>query len=314
MQFGFLFIVIILGILCLLNIWVLKSVWYKNFIHMFEKFKDVPFNLEIVNIGSGLSLFDFDWENETTNGFNLAVWPEDFRYDLKILKNYKKNFQKDAIIVIVASHLSFVENKHLYAPQFLEKYINILPYREIEISYIGYILYKYFPSIRFLRHWKEILKEKKLMTCYQELDNIDSKKKRTELAQELYYGWLRTNPLLSDLEDGMQAEKMSNIIQGKQNDLQELIDFCIDSMLRPVILIPPVSQYLRTKISQEFIENFLYVPLKKFKERNIPIFDYYSDDRYKQMDLYSNGLFLQKEARKNFTKQFIKDLKKMENI
>lgn len=313
-RFVFLLIVIITVIICLLNIWVLKSVWYRNFTHIFEKFKNVPFNLEIANIGSGPSLFDFDWENETVNGFNLAVWPEDFRYDLKILKRYKRNFKEDAIIIVVVCPLSFGENKYLNTPQFLERYINVLPYREIELPYIWYILYKYFPSIRFLRHWKKILKEKKLETYYQELDNIDNEKKRTELAQELYYGWLKSNPLLSDLEDGMQSDRMSDIIQNRQNDLQELIDFCINSMLRPVIVIPPVGQYLKRRISQEFAENFVYIPLKKFKERNIPIFDYYNDDKYEQMDLYSNGLFLQKEARKNFTKQFLKDIKRMENI
>lgn len=80
-----------------------------------ESFPNLPNNLDIVNIGSGISDQNFDWSIlPEVRGFNFAIRPEDFRYDARIIKNYGNHVKKGGIVIVVVCPLSFGKNEYLY--------------------------------------------------------------------------------------------------------------------------------------------------------------------------------------------------------
>ena len=63
--------------------------WRKDLNELSDRFASIPKELDVVNIGSGPSYYDFDWSAvPEISGFNMAVAPEDFRYDARIIKHY----------------------------------------------------------------------------------------------------------------------------------------------------------------------------------------------------------------------------------
>ena len=97
-------------------------------------FKNIPDGLDVVNIGSGPSLHDFDWSAvPEINGYNLAVSPEDFRYDARMIRNYGHHLKTGGVVVIVICPLSFAENEYLYRDSFSEKYVGLLPKKDVDL-------------------------------------------------------------------------------------------------------------------------------------------------------------------------------------
>lgn len=108
-----------------------------------ESFPNLPNNLDIVNIGSGISDQNFDWSIlPEVRGFNFAIRPEDFRYDARIIKNYGNHVKKGGIVIVVVCPLSFGKNEYLYKNYFNEKYIRILPFEDVDVSLFRYVLFK----------------------------------------------------------------------------------------------------------------------------------------------------------------------------
>ena len=87
-------LLIIFLIIILLNFLYIRTNDYKNKISQLEKFKKVPTELEIINLGSSYSRNAFDYNLTNYKGFNFALQPQSLSYDFRILKNYKDNIKK----------------------------------------------------------------------------------------------------------------------------------------------------------------------------------------------------------------------------
>lgn len=275
-----------------------------------ETFSNIPCNLDIVNIGSGPSFYDFDWSAvPEISGYNMAVAPEDFRYDARIIKHYGNYVKKGGVVVVVVvCPLSFGENSYLYKDSFSEKYVSILPISDVDLPKWKYILYKNLP----LTLKGKLLVLRVTRCLRRRLQMIFNKEVSTKLSpmEELYLGWLSENKYLNDLKDPAQAEYYRVVFKEKENDLKKVIANCFEQELKPVIVIPPMSDELRGYISDDFIKSFVYDNLKSIADEGTPILDYIDDKRYKSKEYYTNGLFLTPEMRKYFTKAVWEDIKK----
>lgn len=108
-----------------------------------NRFSNIPNGLDIANIGSGPSYYDFDWSAILEiSGYNMAIAPEDFRYDARIIKHYGNHVKRDGAVVVVVCPLSFGKNDYLYKDSFSEKYVPILPASDVDLPKWKYSLYK----------------------------------------------------------------------------------------------------------------------------------------------------------------------------
>lgn len=98
-------IIIVCVTLCVLivaNYCYKRTNCYHNklkFVNCFSK-EDVPYGIEIVNLGSGYARFSYDYSNMERKGFNFAHSPQCLRYDFKMLKQYKEHLKKNCIVLI----------------------------------------------------------------------------------------------------------------------------------------------------------------------------------------------------------------------
>lgn len=278
-----------------------------------KRFLDIPNNLDAVNIGSGPSFYDFDWSAiPEILGYNMAISPEDFRYDARIIKHYGNHVKRGGVVVVVVvCPLSFGENDYLYKDSFSEKYVSILSASDVDLPKWKYSLYKNFPI--FLKCKKIILRV--LRGLCRRLQKFFSRKKNYTLSpiEALVNGWISNNKYLNDLKNPNQADYYRDVFKEKESDLKKVVDNCCVQELKPVVVIPPMSSGLRANISDEFIKSFVYDNLKSIADGGTPILDYIDDKRFNDESYYSNGLFLTPEKRKDFTKTVWEDIKNIYN-
>lgn len=267
-----------------------------------ESFPNLPNNLDIVNIGSGISDQNFDWSIlPEVRGFNFAIRPEDFRYDARIIKNYGNHVKKGGIVIVVVCPLSFGKNEYLYKNYFNEKYIRILPFEDVDVSLFRYVLFKKIPFIysfhlftrKCLYYIKvkiyRLIKKNKMTICLNPVDNTIK-------------GWIHDSPGLSNLTDPSQSKLFEKVFEEKKADLHTVINNCVEKELIPVLLVPPICNELYNKMSSEFLKSFMYDNLKDEINRGIPILDYSRNIDFTDDSFFVNGLFLNENKKKMFTK------------
>lgn len=273
---------------------------------IFDNFKYIPDKLDIVNIGSGISFNDFDWTSVSElKGYNLAVCPEDFRYDARIIKKFGCHIKKGGFVIIVVCPLSFGKNEYLYEDYFSEKYVGLLPPEDVDISMIKYFLYS---KIHFLYPLHTMMRKIVPYIKVKIKVLISGKIKEERQVIKTIRGWIHDSPGLTNLEDPGQARKFKDVFDEKKSGLRCIIDNCILQNLRPVILIPPMSDELFNKISLEFLNAFMYDNIKGEVERGIPLLDYLRDEELKSDSNYSNGIYLNDSAKKVFTNKVVHDI------
>ena len=77
----------------------------------------------------------------------------------------------------------------------------------------------------------------------------------------------------------------------------------------PVIAILPVTNYLYSRFTPEFIENHILAYIAEANEVKVPVKNYLTDERFTDPSLYINSFFFNTKGRKKFTKQFVEDLR-----
>lgn len=296
-----------------LNIIYKHSRAFNNRHQYIERFRKVPSDLDIVNIGSYPSYYDFDWSvAENLSGYNLAMGPEGFRYDSRIFEYYHPHIKKGGIVVVVVvCPLSFGDNDYMRSKGFSDRYVNILPESMVDLSHFRYFIKKYFPLIWDAKSVARSLIKKiiKPVLSYRNraMDDKDSAARIKENADNLVDGWLHTNPLLKNFKEAEQRIRFEPFFQENIKDLKSIIDSAILYNLKPVIVVPPVSKYLRSYFSEEFVNAFVFDNLRGFYDK-CAVFDHHNDCEYEDIDSYTNGLFLNREYAARFTQKVLKEL------
>ncbi len=304
----FLVLVVFVAFLCA-NFFYRKSTYFKFINKNLLKFNSIPRDIEVVNIGSFPSIYGFDWENQDcVRGFNLGVGPEEVYYDNKMFQFYVNTNKPSKLIVVHwITPLLFCENKYIRKIPYNIRYSAILPGRDVKVPLVLYYIEKYFPLIRKIIS-AIINRLKRIFTREQgkEIDRISSKTQ----ADLMIKGWLEQNPSLKDFKDISQYEANKEFIEYQLGQLTELVEFCKSKNITYLAVLGPVSEYIRSYFSDEFISAFVRDNLQKAGVGRNRILDYYDCKKYSSMNNYTNGLFLTEDARRIFTKDIVNELKK----
>ena len=93
--------------------------------------------------------------------------------------------------------------------------------------------------------------------------------------------------------------------------LKDLISFCMERELNPVLAIPPVHSSLGKKLTKVFRENYIHSFVRRVNEHNVPFLDYMDDKRFGEDKYFHNSFLMSEEGARKFTKIVMEDLKKM---
>lgn len=301
-----LLLVMIKPILLILNKLTQQTNWYKKKIEDVTKFrKNIPLNLDICNLGSNSGKFAFDYENTGLKGENWALSPQTLSYDFRLLRNYFSYLKEGATVLMPLCPFSscikdFEDDKynHKYYP-FLHP-ILILNYSQLTSEKVMRFVNKPFQASP-LRSILRILSD--IPTGNNKI--MDVKSLEVD-AYNFINNWKQQFSIL-DLDAPVSA-KNKDCITYNTNLLKEMISFCVERNLKPVIVIPPVTRVLSSKLSETFRENYIYSFIKEANTNQVVFLNYFDDERFADSNLYFNSNFLNPKGRKIFTGQVLKDL------
>jgi len=274
----------------------------------------VPGNLEIVNTGSTFSMYGFDYKYFGKRGFNFAIAPQPLEYDLKILRQYKHRLAANAIVVVaIVCPFEFSVDRY-EEDESNYKYYFFLDREKIN----GYSRGKEFMIKRFpvaLQLKKPVALAKSVI---KKLIGYDKRREAAEntpenvrqTASARISGWKKEFNL-PNVRDCGPDEKLLAAFEKTSDTLREILDLCGENKFRPVIINMPACREESGEFSESVIEEFYSRNLRRANACNVPVIDYFRDERFHDHSFYINADCLNDRGREFFAKVLIEDLKKL---
>lgn len=281
--------------------------YYKNKFIDTHKFKNIPKNLDIVNLGSNQPKFAFDYSKSNILGMNWGVGPQTLEYDFKILKNFHNYLKLNAKVLIAISPFQFfllnykddVSNHKYYNffnPSLIDNYSNLT--KKLYIEY---------PIITAKKQIFRIIKDTKpdnRLELEKNPMNKDEIKKDTQFWID---GWKKQFKI-NDLENIDLSDENKINIQKNIEILKNMINFCVERNFEPVLTIIPVTKELSGHFPNKFVQNHIIDYINQANEKNVSFLNYWKDERFEDESYYFNSFFMNKIGRVKFTEQVLKDL------
>lgn len=290
----------------LLNKLVRKTNWYKAKVGDGVKFcKNIPLDLDICNLGSASGNYAFKYENTGLKGENWALRPQTLSYDYRVLKNYFSYLKEGATVLIPLCPLSscikdFEEDKYNYKYYSFLHPILILNFSQKIYDKVMNFIYKPFissPVKSLIRIIKDIPVENVGVMSNEQLE-VD--------ALTFINNW-KKQFLITDLDLPVSDENKDCMIYNI-NLLNNIISFCLERKLKPVIVIPPITKSLSSKLSEKFRENYIYTFVRNANIHHVNFLNYIDDESLTDDKLFFNSYFLNKKGQNLFTVKVLKDL------
>jgi len=291
-----------------------KTNWYKNqfidikkFVSGLEYRDDLQRNYEVVNVGSNPAKFAFFYQDVI--GRNWSTGSQSLKSDFNILKYYHSYIKEGGTVIIPLVVFSSVFDDYLItAPSHYSKYYLILDKTLIDNYSLWFRLrHVTYPLLSNpLRALRALLKDdhedKRMRIDVQLLDKYDLERD----AQRWVNNWKEEfdiNDLDAPITQSNLDRKIANV-----SLLSEVISFCLERNLKPVVVLPPVTRALSSKFSETFRENYIYSFIKEANINQVLFLNYFDDERFTEPNLYFNSFFLNLKGRKIFTSQVLSDL------
>ncbi len=296
----------------ILNNLVKKTNWYKNTIPDISIYPgdkwyrdNLERNFDAVNLGSSSALYAFDYSSTRLKAFNWAMQPQSMDYSFKVLKQYFSILKKGGIVIIPFCPFSALSTKGKWPATYNDRYYYFLDPVLID-DYEQVALRRKYPLKAFPKaSIKHLIKDApakraNISTCNsdKEFEN-DAAKWITMWSNEFN---------ITNLDADISNENKAGM-QERRTTIENMLDFCIERDLRPIIVIPPMHPALSRKFSNTFRNNYIHSFLSPICEKhNVIIKDYIRDKRFTANALFYNSFFMSKEGAQLFTKTLFEEI------
>jgi len=307
-----LIVVILVGLALLANLLYKRIVLYDTQEEQIIRGKKMHNAYDVVSFGSSYARYAFDFSNSSLKGFNFGLLPQFLYYTDKMIRDYRKSYRDNALILIVLPDLVFAEpGKGKYGAQ---RYVKLLSRKVLEDEFTikGLLFVKLFPLLRpSLYNLKVCIKNamhyKDIVAEYNIEANSLNEEQVKDLARKRCKDWIKEFKLTNT-----QTNVISTALEEKFAESREIltgiIDYCMKEGLRPVLVITPVSKQMNEELSDRFLKKVLYDNIQLANKANIPFLDYLKDERFNHFSNYAdNSDFLNAKARKRFSQIVIDD-------
>ena len=305
---SYIFILVALLIFVLLINKLFKNTnFYKNKFIDTYKFKDIPKNLDIVNLGSNQPKFAFDYSQSNVLGMSWAVGPQTLEYDFRILKNFHNHLKSNAKVLIAISPFQFFLLKYKDDAS-NHKYYEFLDSNFIDdYSSITKKLYTDYPIFTEKKQLLRIFKDVKLDDRLELEENPMSRAEINKDALRWIDGWKKQFKI-NNLENIILSDENKHSIEKNIETLREIINFCIEKKCEPVLIIIPVTKVLSCYLADKFVEEYIIDYINRSNEKKVRLLNYWKDERFEDEKFYFNSFFMNHIGRKQFTEQVLRDL------
>lgn len=265
---------------------VLINLWYMPLnnrdLNNTKKFENVPYNIQICNLGSSHGLYGFNYEelSKSYTCFNFALNSQTLSYDARILDYYKDHLQEGAIVFVTISYQSLFgipeteyddfESKNARYYDFLPKHL-IKEY-DLKTAFLTKLpsLYAYETlPLTLIGHYSDA--DTELVGWNGAADEFDLPA-NTDLA------------LAKHLVVGKLDEHGNRIYNHEEiNALYNIIETCESVGAIPILITHPYSLIYVNRIdidSPEFFDDFYAVIDKVTADTGVAYHNFSKDSRF----------------------------------
>lgn len=256
----------------------------------FSTLKAFYTEVQIGNIGSSHGAYNFDYTPLTERGyscFNFANASQSFNYDYAILKEYGHYMAPGSVLFIPVSYFSFnnevinaseaqalsVRYYHCISPENIpdyDPYIDLVTHRFPVLS-AGEEILKIFPDLKLS------------LTVFASEKNdeiIDTPDTNAEINIEEFAA--RAKDRYSRHFDN----KEEYFLEERITDLYDIINYCKEHEITPVLITTPFSVYYTELISEEFLQEFSETVNGIAADTGVSYYDFSNDERFHDNLIY----------------------------
>ena len=294
-----LFIVPVVALFFALNALYVNTNYWKGE-NRINKFDDIPYNLELGNLGSSHTCYGIKYDVEPKiNAWNFALDSQRYFWDYGVLKEYIDHFAENAIVLIPISYFG-VTGRGDYS-EFRKRYYRILPKESMDYWTLKeYILFCKLPFLSAganrIHIFRDIPKEQ--MSPYFNRTAFLEGERLLAYCIKKHEGWTEMD------KAGGYEENIKEI--------SAVIDLCYSHKLRPVLITMPVTDVLNEIYANDIDFFFTFEKFSKElceKYSDLPYLDYSRDERFSaNHSLFADGDHLNTIGAEMFTHILLSDL------
>lgn len=291
-------------IISLFNKIVRHTSWYNyeywNGITKFWKLRQ--FGLDIVNLGSDIGVYDFDYSECNLKASNWALSPQSLVHDYNILRNYFSYLRQGAVVIITISPFSCLFS--IYGKEHNFKYYTILhPATVIDFDDNERTKALLFQNNPF-KQAPILCIRKTIIEVLRKIMGLVKKGKINiqRTADEMISVWKQQYEI-KDFSEPMSAKHIEQF-ESRKETLRTIIEFCKERDLKPIIVIPPMHHTLWKQFPENFIHNYLECFVN---EIDVPVYDYMKSQDFDKDEYYLSALLLNSKGARIFTARVIED-------
>lgn len=295
-----------------INKLVKRTKWYKNVIPEWGKFPtekwyrtNLTRNYDVVNVGSSSALYAFNYEGLPVKAFNWAMQPQSMEYSFRILKNFSSILKPKGIVLVPFCPFSGLSVTGKWAERLNDRYYGILDSTTIDnFKQVSFRRNQPFLSDpkNAIKHLIKDEKERRFPNC----NMCRSQEEFEQDAEHWIQNWKKDFGII-DMNAAKSEENIAGSIK-RMGIFKQMIDFCIERELRPVLVMPPVHPALANKLTPQFRETYINSFIREMNVHHIPYLDYLDSEEFASENYYYNAFFLSEEGAKQFTKRVLSDL------
>ena len=250
--------------------------------------------IQIANVGSSHGAYGLLYDDISDMGyscFNFANVSQSFDYDLAMLKEFQDHMQEGSVLFIPISYFSFnnevINSKEAEAMSI--RYYHFLSPENIPDYdlYVDIITHK-LPVLSAGEDILELLPDlNTVLTAHAAGSGIDEEE-IARRAQERY------SRHFDNKEEYFMPERIE--------ELYEIIDFCKERNITPVLITTPFTKYYIDLVPQNFLEEFYTTINRIADDTGVSYYDYSHDSRfYDNLEPFSDSDHLTEDGALYFT-------------
>lgn len=255
-------------------------------------------DVEIANVGSSHGAYNFFYDDLTEEGlscFNFGHASQTYAYDLALLKEYGKYLDEGCVLFIPVSYFSFNNEtvNESEAQALSVKYYHCLSPKNIpDYDLFTDIVTARFPILSAGEELLELLPGS--LTVHAQEENGDA----PEMDEAAVAAFAERAAARFDRHFN---NKDNYFLPEREEQLREIIAYCKEHEITPVLITTPFSIYYNSPVPEEFLDHFYSTVNLIASDTDVNYYDYSHDDRFMEnLTLFSDSDHLNEAGTKYF--------------
>ena len=281
---GVVFLVLLAAVIGICNFGFWRTDPYST-----DKFRHIPDQLAVCNIGASHSKYDFDYEDYPEyQTFNFALDSQSHIYDYRILDCYQEHLREGCLVFIAVSYPTILGKDETEREDFNsmnERYYTFLPRESIRNYEWKTALKMKLIPFTYASNARSILSgllhdRRGIQDYWQRVTTPEEAEKDAEAAYQRHVGKNRDeNGKVIYNPEALQA-------------IRDIVLLCQKKGAVPVLITTPVMSYYLEKVKEgepEFYESGFREAIRRIQEETgVEYYDYSHDERF----LHEYGKFM----------------------